>query len=351
MEEAKANKKEGFLPVFEDVVMLFLVVLNLAFVSFDWCFKFEFFQDFVQTVSYDFFIFYRDEIHPNFLLYDLIFVFIFITELVLQWFIAAIRKTYDKWWIYPFAHWYDVLGCIPVGVFKWFRLFRIATLIIRLHKLRVIDLRKTILYKKFYHGYSILLEEITDKTFIKIIEALQREIKTDNEKGVIADAVKPNQNDLAKIISGTLQKVASDNYRDNQPEVNKQIEDAIKQGFENSKAIKRIAHLPVFGSQLTKNLEKSLSDISVQVVDRLVNKLASDEMTKTVEDVINTTLNTLMEENKELKMKTGTEKELSIIVKDIADRILEKLKENIDRDLKTKVVIPEPIGNLSLVKK
>ena len=52
----------------------------------------------------------------------------------------AIRKqTYPRWYFYPFLHWYDLLGCIPIGSFRMLRLLRLISLTIRLQKMGIID--------------------------------------------------------------------------------------------------------------------------------------------------------------------------------------------------------------------
>lgn len=62
----------------------------------------------------------------------MIFVSIFIAELLIRWMVTIHQKTYHKWFFYPVIHWFDVLGCIPVGSFRWLRLLRVFSILYRL---------------------------------------------------------------------------------------------------------------------------------------------------------------------------------------------------------------------------
>jgi hypothetical protein len=343
--KAELKTKGGFIRVTIDILMIIVVIVNLAFVLFDWGFDFVIFQDFVQGISNDLFIYYRDNIHPNFFYYDSYFITLFVGELFLQWFISIIVKTYAKWWLYPFINWYDVLGCIPLAGFIWLRLFRIIALSIRLHKMGVINLRKTFVYKQFYSNYQIFILDAADRALIKLIEALQRGVKNDDEAGnsdeksnVIVDAIKPDQHQLAKVLSTKIHQVVDSNYRLHRDDMKKQIEAVIKKGFDNSEELQKLEHIPFVGSRISDRLEALLNDLSFQLADSLSSKLASDEVAQIIEQVVNTTIESMM---KETTTKTS-DKELNGLVKDIVDRALQQLIEDIDEKRKMRTNILEP---------
>jgi len=341
---AKANKKttEGMFSFFIDVVMIIIVILNLLFIIFDWCFDFVFFREYVQTISNDFYIYYNEEIHPNFLLYDSIFVLIFISELFLQWFISITRKSYPKWWLYPFVHWYDVLGCIPSGAFIFLRFFRIFAMSFRLHKMGVINLRRTHFYKQFYSGYQNFTQDIVDRVLIKVIEGVQRGVKNEKEdknESLIADAIKPDQEQLAKVLAAKIHHAAESNYQLHRDDMKDQIELTIKDAFDNSEKMQKLEHIPIIGNRIISKIENILSDISFQLADSISSKLASDEVAKILENFINTSLDSLLKEATPNK----SDRELSKIASDILNRALQEMKEDIESNLnkRTNVFPPE----------
>ena len=115
-----------------DFVMLVLIISNLFCLVFDTFFENRIVQDLLFWAFPGFTEFYKSQIHPNFLVYDLIFVSVYLSEFVLRWIIAIRRKTYYRWFFYPFVHWYDLIGCIPVGAFRWLRLLRVFSIVYRL---------------------------------------------------------------------------------------------------------------------------------------------------------------------------------------------------------------------------
>ena len=128
-EKLKANLDSvGFLI---DLFMIALVLFNLGLILFDWLFQVQFVQSGLATLLPAFHDFYRDTIHNDFLFYDLCFVAVYLTEFVVRWIAAIVRNTYHRWFFYPFAHWYDLLGCIPVGSFRWLRILRVVSLLLR----------------------------------------------------------------------------------------------------------------------------------------------------------------------------------------------------------------------------
>lgn len=345
----RIKSKGGIISVTIDVFMVFIVIINLAFLLFDWSFDYVIFQDFIKGISYDFFIHYRDTVHPNFLRYDSIFVAIFISELLLQWFISILLKTYSKWWLYPFINWYDLLGCIPLAGFVWLRLFRIIAISIRLHKMGVINLRKTFFYKQFYSTYQIFIQDAADGALIKMVEAAQRGVKKENNaeenptkelenKSIIAEALKPDQHKLAKVLAAKIHQIVDSNYHLHRDDMREQIELVIKKGFDQSEEIQKLEHIPFFGSRISDRLETLLNDISFQLADSLSNKLASDEVAQIIEQIINTTLESMMKET----TKKTSDKELNDIIKDIVDRALQQLIEDLEEKRKLRSTFGEP---------
>ncbi|HBZ99013.1 MAG TPA: preprotein translocase subunit SecA, partial [Pseudomonas sp.] len=49
------------------------------------------------------------------------FVAVFLLDVLLGWTVALFERRYARWYYYPFAHWYDVLGCIPLAGVRWLR--------------------------------------------------------------------------------------------------------------------------------------------------------------------------------------------------------------------------------------
>lgn len=114
--------------------------------------------------------------HPRLLVYDSWFTVFLIGELALRWGIAIARRSHHRWFFYPFVHWYDVLGIIPLPFFRALRLLRVVSILYRLQTLGLIDLSQWKLFAVVRRYYSIVIEELSDRIVINIIEGAQREV-------------------------------------------------------------------------------------------------------------------------------------------------------------------------------
>jgi hypothetical protein len=81
-----------------DVVMIVLIIMNLVWIVFDWVFANPVVQDFLRQHAGEFFHFYNQNIHQHFLFYDLIFVYLFLTEILVRWIISIKKHTYHRWY-------------------------------------------------------------------------------------------------------------------------------------------------------------------------------------------------------------------------------------------------------------
>lgn len=320
-----------------DVFMLIVVAFNLLFIIFDWHFQFEFFQNFLKSLSIEFYSWYKIQIHPNFLLYDLYFVGIFITELLVSWIFAIKNKDYRRWWFYPFIHWYDVLGCIPLGVFRWLRIFRVISMLIKLHKMQVINLKENILYKIVKDVYITFTNKVTDKVLKNLVSGIHREVTKNvksekpkkKEGDTLSNAVEPDLDELSRVLRQKIQSVAAQNYNLHREAWKLRIETVVREGFDQSEEIKKIDKLPLVGKQITQTLEASLSDITYQLIDSLFKQVSTEETGRLLEDTFQTSIKSALK-NEQDKINANVEdEELNRILRKVLGRILERIINNI----------------------
>jgi len=120
---------------------------------------------------------YEKNWHPHLKLYDTLFTLFLLFELVIRWGWAIYKQTYHRWFFYPFVHWYDVLACLPN--LQFLRLLRLVSVFYRLHKLGILLIgTRLVRFAKKY--YSIVLEEISDRIVLNVLDGIQKELKTNN---------------------------------------------------------------------------------------------------------------------------------------------------------------------------
>ncbi|PKM21308.1 MAG: hypothetical protein CVV10_10030, partial [Gammaproteobacteria bacterium HGW-Gammaproteobacteria-14] len=199
-----------------DLLMIALVIINLALILFDWAFSAAPIQQGLGQLAPAFTAFYADTIHADFIFWDMLFVSIYLTEFSIRWIVAIARSTYHRWFFYPFVHWYDLLGCIPVGGFRWLRILRVISVLYRLQRAGIIDLRDTWLGLTVLKYYRILVEEVSDRVVLNVLNGVQREVRSGTPlvHRIESEVLAPRRHELVDFVATRLVSMISETHRE-----------------------------------------------------------------------------------------------------------------------------------------
>jgi hypothetical protein len=316
-------KKREARIIIVDLLMIIILIINLNLIVFDWIFSYLTVQNLLEKYLPSFFYYYYENVHTDFLRVDLYFVTIFVVELLIRWGFAVKEKRYHRWFFYPFVHWYDVLGCIPVGQFRFLRILRVISIILRLQKLEIIDLTKTYLFDRIAKYMNILVEEVSDRVVVNVLENIQDEIRegTPVSDRVIMEVIMPQKTLLVEWLSQRLQTVSSDAHQKYNEDIQRYVEKRIADAVKNNREIKDIGMIPVFGSMISRNLENAISDIVYSVVNGIVQDLASTHNRAIVSDLTDLTLESIL--------VRGNDETVSHMVKEMALQSIEIVKDQV----------------------
>ncbi|MCP4197357.1 MAG: ion transporter [Proteobacteria bacterium] len=286
MPPTKAMHDRNLFFVFIDFLMMGLLVLNLALITFDWIFVIPLNSSFFASELPTFFTFYKTQIHTNFFDIDMAFVAVFLIEFLISWMVAIGRKTYHKWFFYPFIHWYDLVGCIPLSSFRFVRILRVFMIFYRLHQLQVIDLSKSFIYATMKKYYEILVEEVSDRVVTNIIEEMQEEMRRGGPvlDTIVGDVLRPKQTLIVDWYSRRIGDAARINFARRKSEVQSYINNSIGDAFRKNEVIKRLERVPGIGKGLSETLEQSISGIIFNIIENAMADLASDRNRPLVEE-------------------------------------------------------------------
>lgn len=317
------QKRENIKIIIVDLLMMGLLLINLALIIFDWIFVSQAVQSLLREYIPDFFYWYKENIYENFITIDLYFVAVYVAELIISWIIAIKRNTYHKWFFYPFAHWYDVLGSVPVGTFHFLRILRVFSILIRLQKLQIIDLTKTYLYSQFKKYLNIVMEEISDRVIVKILEMIQEEIRqggpiTDR---IVEEIVKPQKDVMVDWISGRIQRITTDAHNAYHQDFQKYLDKLIRQAIDQNKEIGAIEMIPVFGGFISSTLERAISDIVYNVFNGIVADLASTQNKALITNISDITIESILSEEED--------EQLNEVARNILLQAVELIKEQV----------------------
>lgn len=279
-----------------DVVMMVLIIANLTLIVIDWGFASPFVQEQLQRYLPAVYTWYDETIHQHFLLYDLAFVAIFVVEILVRWGFTIYRERYHRWFFYPFVHWYDVLGCVPVGSLRSLRLLRIIAMVPKMQRTGIIDLRDTYLYATFDKYRDIVLEEISDRVSVRIIEGLQHELRTSEKvsKRIGQEVLAPQKEALIEAVTHRLQEATTVAYESEKDDFHDYLDSVIADAVEENREISTISSLPGVGRPIAQLLENAISDIVFNVVDQLVTDVCMPENNRAIAHVTSVSADALL---------------------------------------------------------
>jgi GTPase SAR1 family protein len=305
-----------------DFVMLALLMINLLWIIFDWFFAADFIQQGIQNNVNWLYVSYLP-VHKNFVLYDMAFIVIFLTEFAIRWMRSVYLKTYTRWYFYPFIHWYDLIGCIPVAGARALRFLRVFSILYRLQKHQIIDLTQNSIFKFIQFYYDVVLEELSDRIVVKVLAGTQEELKHGSPlvHRIQNEILLPRQELLVSWFSERLATVSRKGYLPNKEALRAYLSEIVDESMTKNADLRRIRKVPMIGEMVTEALERAVGDIVAEVIHQILSDLASSENHAFIEDIAQVLLG---QENGEESSKA-----LQGQVLDVAVEILELMKEQV----------------------
>ncbi|SFM16613.1 hypothetical protein [Marinobacter zhejiangensis] len=270
-----------------DFLMLGLLIINLTLIVIDSIYGFIAVQNLLLEHAPQVHQFYQP-VHENFLFVDLVFVTIFLSEFFLRWGYAIKARVYDRWYFYPFIHWYDLVGCIPVGSLRFLRVLRVISIIYRLHQYKIIDITQFRLYRLVSFYYEAFMEELSDRIVIKVLSGVQSELSLGSPlfERIQDDILYPRREMLTEWISGRIAKAASQGYMPKRADLRIYLEGRVDNALKQNLELSRLRLVPVVGPTIQETLEDAVGDIVANVVHQIMEDLASTSNHAFVEDLV-----------------------------------------------------------------
>lgn len=219
---------------------------------------------------------YRSEWHETLLVYDSFFTVFLVGELLLRWTVAVIRGTYHRWFFYPFANWYDVLGSIPLPQFRVLRLLRVVSILYRLHTLGVLNLAESRTFSALHRHYRIVLEELSDRIVINVLDGVQREISsgTPLTHRLAEDVLQPRRNVIVPWLADLLADTGSHAYGLHRERLAIYLDTVVHEAVAANPELQRLKKvLLAFGPGVEDQLQKIISGLLTQILDRALTDL------------------------------------------------------------------------------
>lgn len=307
-----------------DLFMVTLAIININLIIFDFTFSYNLGSIFYHKIAPKFANWYASNVHDHFILIDLAFVSFFALEFILRWIVSIYKKEYYRWFFFPFARWYDLLGLIPIGSFRFLRILRIISIVIRLEKMKVLNLRESSLYPSFKKYSGILVEEVSDRVVLNVLDGVQYELDNESNftKEVVDKIVRPNNERIINFTVKRIQMITQEVLRNHEEDIKDYLFKKVKNAVEVNAEMKMIKNVPGLGGLIRKQLDHAIADITYKVISGIIEdvSLGQDVVTQEIEGISEQVLNTL-----------ESDAELEDIVKTISRQTVVLLKKQVER--------------------
>lgn len=259
-----------------DLVMVGLIAVNLLWLLADALLLGSGVGILIGERFPDFIASYHQHWHKRLQAYDNWFTLFLVAELLLRWGIAIVRRTYHRWFFYPFANWYDVLGCIPLPFFRALRLLRLGSILYRLQKLDVVDLSGSRPLQVIQRYYRMVVEEISDRVVINVLEGVQREINSggDLTHRVTAEILMPQRGIIVPWLADLLADTTAHAHTLHRERLGGYLDDTLREALANNPDWQRLRRRLLFAGPVVQDeLQRVVAGLLGETLDRVLADL------------------------------------------------------------------------------
>lgn len=305
-----------------DIFMVFLALLNVNLIILDFTFSYHLGAQFYYFLVPKLAFWYEFNIHSNFIWIDLSFVAFFALEFLLRWILAIYRKEYEKWFFFPFARWYDLLGLIPIGSLRFLRVLRVVSILFRLQNMGVIDLKQSSFYPFINRYYKVFVEEVSDRVVLNVLDGIKDEMHSgeDFTKGMVTKVIRPNSDLMLSYTLSRIQFITQQIIKNHEQDIKAYLFKKVNMALAENSEMKLIKAVPGLGGIIREQLDHAIADITYKVISGIVEDIArgEDVFSKEIKQISENVLDALEDDQ-----------ELEEMVKMISSQTIDMLKEQV----------------------
>jgi len=145
----------------------------------------------------------------RFWMIDLPFLTLFLVEFAVRWALAVRARRFAAWYLFPLFHWYDVVGLVPYTQFRVFRLFRIASIYVRLRRSEVSRVGRDALSRAIAWVSNIVAEEISDAVALRILNETQQEIRDGTGRRIVDETLATRRDEIERVLVAQIRAAAA----------------------------------------------------------------------------------------------------------------------------------------------
>ena len=163
---------------------------------------------------------------------------------------------------------------------------RIFSILYRLQKYHIIDLRNTAVYRFILFYYDVLVEELSDRIVVKVLSDAQKDIAAgsplieDISQQVIASRLPILTQWLASVMVHIGESIEHTRHGGS---VRSHIQISVGKAVRDNSQVSLLKLVPMLGSTIEKTLEQAVTDIVTQSIINLLKDISPEKIDDFVE--------------------------------------------------------------------
>jgi hypothetical protein len=175
-----------------------------------------------------------------------------------------------------------------MGGFRWLRILRVISLLHRLQRTGIIDLRYTWLGLTVLKYYRIVVEEVSDRVVINVLDGVQREVRqgTPLIHRIESEVLAPRRDELVDFIASRLVGIIARTHSEWREGLGGYLSQLTDDAVARTPSGARLAAIPVAGPRALALLGDTVRELGVALTDQLVEDLTNPANRDTLDSLI-----------------------------------------------------------------
>lgn len=224
----------------------------------------------------------------HFWILDLPFLLLFWIEFTVRWAYAIRHRTYARWFFFPIFNWYDVLGLVPVGFLRVFRLLRLASMYMRLRRSELSNVGRDAISRSVEYISNIVTEEVSDRVAIRILEEYAEEIRDGTHIRIIRETVGSRRDQIESVLVDEIRALLTD------PAIQGSFRELLRLNLERAVDESRSLHAVPLPNAVLRPVIRTVGEVVLDAtLETITATVASDDGEAAVRDAASSVLDRL----------------------------------------------------------
>ena len=263
-----------------DIFMMAIIIFNLFCLCANVFLMSSFGQLFFDEIHLpQVLAFYKSDLHPWVIKTEGWFILFLVFELAVRWLIAIIYKHHQRWFFFPFIHWYEILAIIPY--LRFLRLIRAGIIAYRLHELGYKVIPDNLMKKVLFY-YRVVMEELSDRVVVSVIDGIKYELDTSSShKKIIHDLIDHHRDIFAQALAEILQDALATELKAQQDLIADNVGQIVKKAIEDTPQLTQLLRLiPIAGSMIENQIQNIGQQLGENITHGLIAPLTKGNQTQ-----------------------------------------------------------------------